>query len=162
MSLESVDTADVDTASVDPASVDTAHSRPNGASDELVAANGKLAEALTAVERARGALYDAHRLIGDADEMLDDVIDGLHGSGRSDLAERVRTELLGRNVIDGRWTFQLVEEFDDGYYAAFRSVESEVREQTLAGRRHVFEAEMKQRRRTTGRPGHEATPARTP
>ena len=28
----------------------------------------------------------------------------------------------------------------------------------MAGRRHVFEAELKQRRRTRGRAGHEATP----
>ena len=28
----------------------------------------------------------------------------------------------------------------------------------LRGQRHVFEAEMKQRRRTSGQPGHEATP----
>ena len=29
----------------------------------------------------------------------------------------------------------------------------------MEGRRHVFEAEMKQDRRTHGRPGHAATPA---
>ena len=75
-----------------------------------------------------------------------------------ELADRVRDEIIGRNVIDGRWTFQLVEEFDDGYYTAFRDLERTVRESTMAGRRHVFEAEMKQRRRTRGRPGHEAVP----
>ncbi len=90
--------------------------------------------------------------------MLDDVIDGLKACGRAQLAGRVRDELAGRNVIEGRWTFQLVEEFDDGYYAAWRELEQTVREQTMAGRRHVLEAEMKQRRRTVGRPGHEPTP----
>ncbi|WP_028936269.1 hypothetical protein [Pseudonocardia spinosispora] len=141
-------------------SVDTQHSRPDGAGDELVKANGKFAEALTAVERARGALYDVHRLIGDADEMLDDVVHGLRESGHPDLADTVRDELLGRNVLAGRWTFQLVEEFDSGYYAAFRGLEETVRNQTMDGRRHVFEAEMKQSRRTAGRPGHEAAPQR--
>ena len=57
---------------------------------------------------------------------------------------------MGRNVIEGRWTFQAVEEFDDGYYALFRDVERDVRAQTIAGRRHVVEAEMKERRRTAG------------
>jgi hypothetical protein len=33
-----------------------------------------------------------------------------------------------------------------------------VREETMEGRRHVFEAEMKQRRRTHGHPAHAATP----
>ncbi|WP_278255253.1 NAD(P)H-binding protein [Nocardioides convexus] len=27
---------------------------------------------------------------------------------------------VGRNVLQGRWTFQVVEEYDDGYYAAFK------------------------------------------
>jgi hypothetical protein len=139
-------------------SVDTAHSRPADAADELVAANGAFSEALERIERARGALYDFHQLIGGADAMLDDVIDGLRGTGHGDLADRVHDELVGRNVIEGRWTFQVVEEFDDGYYAAFRDLERAVRETTMGGRRHVFEAEMKQRRRSHGRADHEATP----
>jgi hypothetical protein len=143
---------------VDNSSVDTRHSRPDGVGDDLVAANGKLSEALERVERARGALYEFHQLMGGADALLDDVVDGLRAGGRADLADRVRTELVGRNVIEGRWTFQLVEEFDDGYYTGFRTLERTVRDETMAGRRHVHEAEMKQRRRTAGRAGHEATP----
>ncbi|MGI5131585.1 hypothetical protein ACQEVB_32610 [Pseudonocardia sp. CA-107938] len=140
-------------------SVDDAHSRPAGASDELVAANGAFGEALERIERARGALYDVHQLVGRADALLDDVVEGLRASGHDDLADRVRDELIGRNVLAGRWTFQIVEEFDDGYYAAFRDLERTVREATMDGRRHVFEAEMKERRRTRGRTGHEATPS---
>jgi hypothetical protein len=34
-----------------------------------------------------------------------------------------------------------------------------VRDAATDGRRHVFEAEMKQRRRSHGRRGHEATPS---
>jgi hypothetical protein len=138
--------------------VDTRHSRPDGASDDLVHAVGALSEAFERIERARGALYTFHQLMGGADAMLDDVVEGLRGSGHGDLADRVRDELVGRNVVEGRWTFQLVEEFDDGYYATWRGIEQVVREKTMAGRRHVLEAEMKQRRRTHGRPGHEATP----
>jgi len=66
--------------------------------------------------------------------------------------------MIGGNVLDGRWTFQVVEEFDDGYYTCFGELERAVREATTGGRRHVFEAEMKQRRRTHRRPGHEPTP----
>ncbi len=143
---------------VPPEPLDDAHARPAGASDALVAANGALSEALERIERARGALYDFHQLIGGADARLDDVVDGLREAGHPELADRIRRELIGRNVVSGRWTFQLVEEFDDGYYAGFRELERTVREQTMDGRRHVFEAEMKQRRRTHGRSDHEATP----
>jgi hypothetical protein len=140
--------------------LDAAHARPDDASDDLVSANGRFSEALERIERARGALYEFHQLMGGADAMLDDVVDGLRSTGHEELAARVQEELVGRNVVHGRWTFQLVEEFDDGYYGTFRELERTVREATMAGRRHVFEAEMKQRRRTAGRPGHEATPDR--
>ena len=142
-------------------STDDAHSRPPGASDELIDAVGRLSESLERVERARGALYEFHQLMGGADAMLDDVVDGLAAAGYTELADRIRDELIGRNVVHGRWTFQLVEEFDDGYYALFRELESAVREATTGGRRHVFEAEMKERRRSHGRSGHEATPSST-
>lgn len=141
-----------------PESVDAEHSRPDGTPDELVAANGRFSEALERIERARGALYEFHQLMGGADAMLDDVVDGLRATGHGDLADRVRDEVIGGNVAHGRWTFQLVEEFDDGYYATFRDMERTVREKTMGGRRHVFEAEMKQQRRTHGRSGHEALP----
>ena len=143
----------------DARSVDAAHSRPEGVGDELVAATGRFSEALEYIERVRGHLYAFHQLIGHADLLLDDVVDGLREAGRDDLAQQVQDELLGANVLAGRWTFQIVEEFDDGYYAMFKALEKRVRDETMQGRRHVLEAELKQRRRTHGRPGHEATPS---
>ena len=134
------------------------HERPPGASDDAVAAAGHMSEALETLERARGHLYSFHQLIGEADFALDDVLARLRAAGAEDLASELERELVGRNVLEGRWTFQVVEEFDAGYYATFRDVERATRDQTMAGRRHVFEAELKQRRRTQGRPGHESTP----
>jgi hypothetical protein len=40
----------------------------------------------------------------------------------------------------------------------FREHERRVRDELQNGIRHVFEAEMKERRRTKGRPGHEGRP----
>jgi hypothetical protein len=139
-------------------SVDGQHSRPPGTSDALVATVGAFSEALERIERARGALYEFHQLTGGADGMLDEVVAGLREAGFDELAGHVEEELIGRNVVEGRWSFQLVEDYDDDYYAVWRELERTVREETLGGRRHVFEAEMKQRRRTAGRRGHEATP----
>jgi hypothetical protein len=39
-----------------------------------------------------------------------------------------------------------------------RAAERRVRDELMGGRRHVFEAEMKEARRTNGRPGHERGP----
>ncbi|GAA4486460.1 hypothetical protein GCM10023094_42890 [Rhodococcus olei] len=136
-----------------------AHTRPDGVSDAAVAAVGKLSEALETVERARGHLYDFHQLIGHADRQLGEAVEALRAAGLPELAADIDTDLLGRNVLPGRWTFQVVEEFDDGYWSAFRAWERAGRDTVLGGRRHVYEAEMKEARRTHGRPGHEARPA---
>ncbi|MBM0237610.1 hypothetical protein JNW88_11370 [Micromonospora sp. ATA32] len=137
---------------------DEQHRRPDGVDDTTVAALGKLSEALETVERARGHLYSLHQLIGHADLMLDDAIEQFRAAGHDGIADRIGTDLLGRNVIAGRWTFQIVEDFDDGYYALFRELDRRAREELAGGRRHLYEAEMKERRRTRGRPGHEARP----
>ena len=134
------------------------HTRPLTADDATVAAVGKLSEALETVERARGRLYDFHQLTGSADLALGEAVDELRDAGHADLADRIQTELVGRNVIQGRWTFQIVEEYDDDYYATFKRLEAAARDDLVGGRRHLFEAEMKEDRRTHGRAHHEAVP----
>ena len=110
------------------------------------------------MERARGHLYSFHQLIGHADLLLGDACDELAEAGHAEVAERLRTDLVGRNVLHGRWTFQVVEEFDDDYWSVFRAHERRVRAELQDGERHVFEARMKEARRTRFRPGHEAHP----
>ncbi|CAB4685711.1 MAG: hypothetical protein F2667_00620 [Actinobacteria bacterium] len=134
------------------------HVRPAGVDDRTVAALGKISEALEAVEAARGHLYAFHRLSGTADLTLGEGVDELRSAGHDELADRIEDELVGRNIVDGRWSFQLVEEYDDGYYADFRRLERAARDALVGGRRHLYEAEMKEQRRTHGRSGHEAVP----
>ncbi|WP_439427162.1 hypothetical protein [Micromonospora sp. LA-10] len=139
-------------------SLDKDHSRPPGVDDRTVEALGELSKALETVHRVRGHLYSAHQLVGGADLTLDRVVKLLREAGHDETADRVEHELLGRNLLPGRWTFQIMEEFDDGYYAAFQEIERDAREKLADGRRHIYEAEMKERRRTHGMPGHEAKP----
>ncbi|GAA1538364.1 hypothetical protein [Nocardioides humi] len=139
--------------------IDDEHVRPEGVDDLTVEALGEISEALEAVEVARGHLYAFHRLSGTADLTLGKGVDRLREAGHHELADRIETELVGRNVVQGRWTFQIVEEYDDGYYADFRRLERAARDELVAGRRHLYEAEMKEDRRTHGRPGHERAPA---
>ena len=134
------------------------HRRPNGVDDATIAALGKLSEALEEVEEARGHLYAFHRLTGAADMKAGQAVAMLRRAGHLDLAERIDTELVGRNVLEGRWTFQIVEEYDDGYYALFKCLEEVARRQLAHGRRHLYEAEMKEAERSHGRLHHEATP----
>jgi hypothetical protein len=134
------------------------HTRPAGVDDLTIEALGNISEALEAVEIARGHLYAFHRLSGTADFTLGKGVAQLREAGHTELADRFERELVGRNVLDGRWTFQVVEEYDDGYYALFKSLEADARDALVGGRRHLYEADLKEARRTHGAAGHEARP----
>ncbi|OBH28631.1 hypothetical protein A5692_22505 [Mycobacterium sp. E342] len=126
--------------------------------DDVAEAVGKVTEALETVERARGHLYSFHQLTGHADLQLDAAVAHLRDVGRTDLAQYISDELVGRNVLPGRWTFQVIDEYDDGYYRCFREVERLVRDRLTGGRRHVYEAQLKESRRTPAHPAHTAGP----
>ena len=134
------------------------HERPDGVSDATVEAVGKASEALEYVERVRGHLYSVHQLMGRADFLFEDAAELLAEAGHPGLGEDVLTDVVGRNLLDGRWTFQIVEEFDDVYYDVVRATVRRLEDELLDGRRHVYEAEMKDARRTRDRPGHERRP----
>jgi hypothetical protein len=123
-----------------------------------VDAVGKLTKALETTERARGHLYAFHQLTGESDRRVEEAMHMLRDAGHTAWAERLETELFGRNVLDGRWTFQIVEEYDDGYWTLFRELEAAVRDDLSDGRRHLREAGMKEDHRTQGTPGHSARP----
>lgn len=114
--------------------------------DKTIDALGKLGKALETVERARGHLYSFHQLTGTADFLLDDAIEALREAGHHEHADRVQRELLGRNVLPGKWTFEVVEQFDDTYYDVFRQVTRDARDQLGGGRRHEHEARLKRER----------------
>lgn len=118
-------------------------------SEADVQASGLMGEAFEKVERARGALYDLHQLVGGADGALDEVVEQLRRGGHDELASQIETDLVGIDVLEGRWTFQVVEEFDDGFYARWQEYVGKVRDATVGGERHALEARMKAQRQTT-------------
>jgi hypothetical protein len=127
--------------------------------DDTVAALGKLSESLETVDQARGLLYGFHQLTGKADLLLQDAVTQFRDAGHPDLADALERDLVGRNVIADRWTFQIVEDFDAHYWSTFRDFDQRARDELSGGDRHVLEARMKQRERTAGHPRHEAGPA---
>lgn len=144
-----------------PLGPDSSHRRPAGADDATVAAVGKLTEAFERLERARGHLYTFHQLEGRVDRMMAEAAAMLRSSGHDDAADRVEQDIVGRNVLEGRWTFQIVEEFDDLYYRPVQAIEQEIRDRLMAGRRHVYEAEMKAHGRNE-QPSEEPPPHEPP
>ncbi|MFL6023771.1 MAG: hypothetical protein ACJ72O_10575 [Marmoricola sp.] len=122
-----------------------------------VQAVGKVSEARETVEVARGLLYQFHRMTGTADFQLGEAARLLRKAGHDDLADEVETEMVGRNVLPGRWTFQVVEGYDETYYEPLRDLQRRSLD-LVNGHAHLFEAGLKRERRTTGEPGHEAEP----
>lgn len=117
--------------------------RPDGVSDETVEAVGALTLALETVIRARGALYEFHQLTGKGDNEVERAVGMLRQAGHDELADTIEETIFGRNVNERRWTFQIVEDYDETYYEPFVAAERAVRQRLLDGRRHQREAEMK-------------------
>lgn len=133
-----------------PRQPDAEHARPDGVDDATVAAVGKVGEAFEWVVRARGTLYTFHQQMGRADLILGEGIEMLRDAGHDDLADDLSETWLGRNAIEDRWTFEIVEDFDRTYHDVATAGERRVREQLVAGRHHVHESEMKAARRADG------------
>jgi hypothetical protein len=128
-----------------------------GLDEATVAAVGKLSEAMETIEVARGHLFAFHQLHGHADFQVGDAVEMLREAGHGELADDLERDLVGRNVLPGRWTFQVIEDYDETYYQPFREFDRRSRELTN-GIKHLHEAGLKRERRTEGAPGHEATP----
>jgi hypothetical protein len=137
--------------------VSTDRTRPD-LDEATVEALGKLSEALEVAEHARGLLYGFHRLTGTSDLTLQEAVELFRKAGHTELADDLERDLVGRNVIADRWTFQIVEDYDDHYWSLFRELERAARDQLADGRRHLYEARLKQDERTIGRRGHEPKP----
>jgi hypothetical protein len=114
--------------------------RPDDATVEAV---GELSKALEIVEAARGFLYQFHRMSGTADLTLQRAVGRLRAAGHAAIADEIEQVLVGRDVVDGRWTFELVDSYDEQYWSVFRATEESVRARLAGGVKHVFEAEMK-------------------
>jgi hypothetical protein len=111
--------------------------------DATLEAAHRLEVATEWIERAFGALLDAHHAAGHGQEMLLEAADLLDEAGRGDLAELVRREAACRDAAAGRWTYQIVDEFRSHLLEPARRVEEQVRGELTGGVRHRYEARMK-------------------
>jgi hypothetical protein len=117
-----------------------------------VDAVGKATEALEYVERARGHLYAFHQLIGRADFLFEESAVRLAQAGHREEAASLWRTVVGRDVLEGRWTFEIVERFDDDYYDAAHSEIARLEQRLVGARRHVHEQALRDRRRAENPP----------
>jgi hypothetical protein len=115
---------------------------------ETVDAVGKATEALEYVERARGHLYAFHQLIGRADYLFEESAQLLEQLGHGEEAASLWRNVVGRDVLEGRWTYEIVEHFNDDYYDTARSEVLHLAQHLVSSRRHAHEEAMRRRRRS--------------
>jgi hypothetical protein len=106
-------------------------------------------EAMEYVERARGHLITLHHLLGRAEVLFEEVAGELRAEGHSTEAAQLEREVIGRDVIEGRWSYELLEEFDRAYYEPVRDTHREVVAGTV-GRPHAREEHVRAARRRAG------------
>jgi hypothetical protein len=94
-----------------------------------------------------GRLYAFHQLIGRADVLFEESAIRLTEAGHRDEAALLWRSLVGRDVLEGRWTFEIVERFDDDYYDVARSEVAHLEQARGGGRRHAHEEELRRQRR---------------
>lgn len=111
--------------------------------DATVEALGKISEALEVVDHARGLLYAFHRHCGIADLTLQEGVTMLREAGHPAIADEIEQVLVGRDIVQDRWSFQVVEDYDENYWEVFRATERWARKQLGDAEPHIYEAEMK-------------------
>ena len=103
------------------------------------------------LHRAHGHLVTFHHNTGRAMDHLATAERHLRESGHVDLADSLRDEHLPRGVVPpcdseettaGRWSYDLLERFQESFLADLVSFGDAVHEQVADGRRHVAEREQ--------------------
>jgi hypothetical protein len=119
------------------------HPVPDGVSEETVAALGALSAAFEVVTEARGHLYAFHRRSGKADLELQQALDRLRRAGHRELADEIDQVLVGRDVLPGLWTYQVVETYDRTYYDVWQAAVEKAERVAGGGLPHLAESGMK-------------------
>lgn len=103
------------------------------------------------VHRAYGTLLQFHHELGHAMDRIGDAEDERREAGREEWADRLRDDHLPAGAISDRWTYELVEEFSDGFLEDVDTFEDEVRGELADGIGHVTERRQQRRIRERAR-----------
>ncbi|MFD1587747.1 hypothetical protein ACFR9U_12195 [Halorientalis brevis] len=96
------------------------------------------------LQRAHGHLIEFHHNTGHAMDHLADAETMLRECGYEELANALRDQYLPRGVIDeDRWSYDVLECFQEDILADIRTFETETREAVADGQRHVAERTQK-------------------
>lgn len=92
------------------------------------------------LHRAHGHLVEFHHNTGHAMDHLSEAEVLLRAAGYVEFADALRDSYLPRGVIDeDRWSYDVLECFQEGFLDDISSFETSVREEIADGHRHVAE-----------------------
>ncbi|WP_436931514.1 hypothetical protein [Halosimplex halobium] len=92
------------------------------------------------LRRAHGKLVAFHHNTGHAMEHFAEAEELLRESGHTDLADEIRDSHLPRGVVDEhRWSYDVLESFEDDFMADVSGLADRARADLADGRRHVAE-----------------------
>lgn len=94
------------------------------------------------IYRGYGALLDCHHHVGGGMDYFADAEDQLREAGHTEFADELRDVHLPSGAIDDRWTYELVDEFRQGFLADVTTFEEGVRETLADGESHVTERQQ--------------------
>ena len=64
---------------------------------------------------------------------MEEATDLIRAAGHDDLADALDRDVLGGNPIPGMWSFQMVEAFDDGFYARAKGLHQRALDDLVEG-----------------------------
>ncbi|WP_254863855.1 hypothetical protein [Halovivax gelatinilyticus] len=90
--------------------------------------------------RAQGELIEFHHATGHGMDHLDVAESKLREAGHVELADELRTSVLPHGVVDGdRWSYDVLEDFQNTVLTEVNEFEARVRTELADGHRHVAE-----------------------
>jgi hypothetical protein len=106
------------------------------------------------LHRAHGNLVEFHHKTGHAMDHLAEAEEQLRACGHTDLADALRNEYLPCGVIDGgRWSYDVLESYQDGFLSALTAFEERARGEVADGQRHVTERRQEREWKRRARDG---------
>ena len=115
-------------------------------SDEEIAALHELTLAVEWFRRGHGHLLAFHHAVGRGMNFMADAEEFFRAAGHGDVADDIRDDHLPRGVIDGdRWSYDVVESFDESFMSPIDRFEAAVREEIAGGVQHIQERRLERR-----------------
>jgi len=113
--------------------------------DDEAAALHDLQLGIEYVHRAYGSLLEWHHNLGHAMDRMADAEADLRKAGHIRWADELRDEHIPAGAIDDRWTYELVEAFQQDFFNDVVAFEEAVREDVADGVGHVTEQQQQRR-----------------